>query len=415
MLAEDPEHRPSPKLLADPAVARARRVAARPPRRGQGPLNLSGGPVWNTRTLAFSIATDPDEGLHLLRAGIVDRWLRRELGDANLAGRLEEVMRLRPLDGGADDARADGLLTMRAVAALDPLAPLCWRGIALWPDGLGPALAETATPGEQTARVTDRLTELVSCEAASHWAVMRPERGDLMGLRTQSRQWRTWLQQRGKAGGLAPLRYALNPLLPCASPILARQAVARGQDLLGALDAAAVRAEVRQGQPIDREIAAFITARFDRDVRVDQPGTDEGGAEEAILLQLEALAELQRRGSGNAVPELARWVLTQLAPAVAAWRHRARREALGKALAELADSGNLAAMWGVLDNPQARIADDRGYEAALAAAGRIDGALSTLEGGRTTRSEAARRLAHETTFGLAMMALTAAVVAAALS
>ena len=33
MLAEDPEHRPTPTLLLDPASARGRRVAARPPRR----------------------------------------------------------------------------------------------------------------------------------------------------------------------------------------------------------------------------------------------------------------------------------------------------------------------------------------------------------------------------------------------
>ena len=37
MLAEDPEHRPTPTLLRDPASARGRRVAARPPRRAQRP------------------------------------------------------------------------------------------------------------------------------------------------------------------------------------------------------------------------------------------------------------------------------------------------------------------------------------------------------------------------------------------
>ena len=85
MLAEDPEHRPPPVLLADPMAARARRVAARPQRRGQRPLDVAGAPVWDARTLAHAIAIDPDEGGRLLRSGTVDRWLRRYLGDSALA------------------------------------------------------------------------------------------------------------------------------------------------------------------------------------------------------------------------------------------------------------------------------------------------------------------------------------------
>ena len=30
---------------------------------------------------------------------------------------------------------------MRAVAVLDPLAPMCWDGLILWPDAIGTALA----------------------------------------------------------------------------------------------------------------------------------------------------------------------------------------------------------------------------------------------------------------------------------
>lgn len=41
MLAEDPDHRPPPVLLADPAAARARRVAARPPPRASRALQVS--------------------------------------------------------------------------------------------------------------------------------------------------------------------------------------------------------------------------------------------------------------------------------------------------------------------------------------------------------------------------------------
>jgi hypothetical protein len=72
MLAEDPEHRPTPTLLLDPASARGRRVAARPPRRAQHAIALAGGEIWDARSLAQAMAMEPEQGLHALRSGTVE-------------------------------------------------------------------------------------------------------------------------------------------------------------------------------------------------------------------------------------------------------------------------------------------------------------------------------------------------------
>ena len=76
-----------------------------------------------------------------MRSNAVEQWLRRGLGDAQLAARVEELVRHRSLDMPPDDGDGEAALVMRAIAVLDPLAPLCWRGLALWPDGIGTALA----------------------------------------------------------------------------------------------------------------------------------------------------------------------------------------------------------------------------------------------------------------------------------
>jgi hypothetical protein len=417
MLAEDPEHRPPPMLLADPAAARARRVAARPPRRGQRPLELSGERVWDVRTLAHAVATDPDEGGRLLRSGTMDRWLRRNLGDPTMAARLEEVTRLHDADGLADSARADALMTMRAVAILDPLAPLCWRGVALWPDGLGPALASAhAMGGDAGDLLTERLGNMVACEAAGHWAMMRPERCDAIAVRLLARQRRVMVHLRGWGGGLARLRYALNPLLACASPIVAGRMVARLHDLLAALEAAAARPELRRGQPVDREIAAFVAARNDQRFEAELVGmADNTAPEQAVLMQLRMLAGLQRRVDGRAVPGLAGWLAEQAAPTLAAWRNRPRREALERAVGEVARSGQLSPMAGLLDNGAARAADTRGFKAAGEAVQRIDAEIAALAAAAPARAEAARQIGHEVALGIAMMAVTVAVVAAVLA
>ena len=413
MLAEDPDHRPPPALLAEPAVARTRRVAARPVRRGQRPLELASGQVWDARTLAHAIATDPDEGGRLLRNGTADRWLRRSLGDSVLAPRLDEMLRLRGLDSAADDTGAEALLTMRAVAVLDPLAPLCWRGVALWPDGLGAALAAAdAMGGPAGGLLAERLGELVGSEAAGNWAAMRPERSDPAALRVEARQWRSLLRLRGWGGGLARLRYTLNSLLPCASPVLAGRIVARLADLLPALEAAAARPEQRRQRPIDREIAAFIAARHDQRFEGELDGlADVASSDRAAVIQLRVLAGLQRRVDGRALPALAGWLAEQAAPALAAWHNRARRAALERALAEVARSGQLAPMLALLDNAAARAADTRGFKAAGEAVQRIDAEFAALAGGGEERRETARRIGHETALGIAMMAITVALVA----
>lgn len=420
MLAEDPDHRPPPSLLVDPAAARARRVAARPPRRAPRPLELTGGEVWNARALAYAMACAPDLSPRLLRSGAADRWLRRNLGDPVAATKLEEVLHLRSLDGPSDDARADGLMVMRAVASLDPLAPLCWRGIALWPDGLGPALAAARTDsppaGKDAIPLAERLAELIDCEAASHWAQARPDRSDPTILRAEARHHRMLLRQRGWVGGLPRLTYAQNPLLPCTSPLLAGAVAVRTPELLTALNAVASSDQARRSLPIDREIAAFIAARADQNGSGDTSGLDSSNpADQAPLLQLRVLAELQRRSNGTALPGLAGWLMEQLAPTLGAWHNRQRREGLQHALQELATAGNLAAMAALLDNPEARRLDEQGHQAAVATVQRIDAELRALTEGKPRRAESARQTGHELTLGLAMMALTAAVVAMALS
>lgn len=256
MLAEDPEHRTLPSLLVEPWSARACRVATRPLRRAPKALELGGISAWNIPTLALSLALSPDATLRAPRAGLADTWLRRSLGEPTLAARLDDVVRLRA--GDREDTRGDAVIAMRAVSVLDPLAPICWRGLALWPDGLVSALA-SATDKE----TADRLIEFTELEGIGAWAAMRPERTDVPLLRSEARQYRGWLNLGGGAGGLERLMYMLNPLQPCASPLLGGAWVSRASDLLPALERQA--AQERPGPlPIDAHITAFLAARSER-------------------------------------------------------------------------------------------------------------------------------------------------------
>ncbi|HJS85303.1 MAG TPA: hypothetical protein VJ779_07565, partial [Acetobacteraceae bacterium] len=108
MLAEDPEHRPAPSLLRNPITARMRRLAAPPRKRAATPARIAAWSAWNARTLAHAIGANPEAGVAALRNGAIDAWLRRDLGDAALAAKVEEAVRARP--AGETAHRADALL-----------------------------------------------------------------------------------------------------------------------------------------------------------------------------------------------------------------------------------------------------------------------------------------------------------------
>jgi hypothetical protein len=414
MLAQDPLHRPLPAMLADPAAARARHVAARPPRRAPRPLEVGGAAAWDARTLAHAIACQPAPGVKLLRLGVADHWLRRVLGDATLAARIEEAMARRTAEAGPEDAVADARLVLRAVALLDPLAPLCWNGLSLWPDGCGPALAAAADTAEGAA-TRAKLEQAIDCEAISDWAGARADHGDPAALRAQGRQLRAVLRQRGWAGGLPRLLYGLNPLLACRSPILAGAAVARLAELPAALEAAAARAEARAQLPLDRDSAAFIAARQDQRLDGDILGlTEPGPPGMPALRQLALLARLQALLDCGPLPGLAGWLAALAAPLLESWHSRRARQARQAALTAASATGDLAAVLAVLDDPDALAADEQAYNRAQAGLRRIDDRLAGVAGGGPARSAAARRLGQEIAAALGLAAVAAVGVAAVL-
>jgi hypothetical protein len=408
MLAEDPAHRPSPALLADPAAARARRVAARPPQRAQRPLELGEATAWNARSLAYALVQDPRQGVRALRSGLVDRWLRRVVGAPTLAARLEEVVGHRHCDASSENTQADSFVTLSAIALLDPLAPLCWHEIAIWPDGLGPALAAADAEPETRAK----LEELIVSEASTTWAGLRPERCDITVVRAEARQYRSILRLRGVAGSLSRLTYTLNPMLPCASPLLHGRWVSRIEEMLSALETTAESGRT-EAPPVDGEIGAFIAARLDGRLEQKIMAALAAGAD-GTLAQLIILASLQVHTRYGPLPALASWVLRQESPAVVALQNKLRREAIREQLTQIANSGRLDKMLTLLSDPKLYQLDEQELQQARLAHARIEKELARLADGARQRAEAAKRIGQEIAAGAGITALALVLVMAAL-
>ena len=406
MLAEDPDHRPSPELLCRPEQARARRVAARPARRAQVPFDVAGLRVWSARELASALGMQPDRGYVLLKNGEVERWVRRGLGDPQLGMRVEDVTR-RGDQGGTDDARLQGLTVMRCVAAIDPLAPLVWRGVAIQPDGIGSALPGAA-PDVQAA-----LEEVVASEAIGHFCGASYRRQNQTGLREEQRTWRGWLSTRGPAGGGRRLCYGLNPMLSCASPLLAGRPVVRAAELLPALDEAAATAD-RARPPIDAHIAAFLMARLDGGLTGDLGNLPSFAADPERRAVLRLFARLQARLHPDRLPGLAGWLVSCGLAGVSDWRSHRTRATLQDRLLQAASDGQIGEIVALLDDEPAREADRQGAEQAAIRVQRLEASLAQIAANAPERTEAARLLGHEIVTGAGLLASLGAAVSLAI-
>ncbi len=407
MLAEDPEHRPSPRLLLRPEQARARRVGARPPRRAEQPLNLGGLNVWSSRQLAQGLSVRPERGCALLKSGAVEHWLRRCLGDPQLGMRVEELTRRRDDEADTDRSRSEALLLMRCIAAIDPLAPLVWRGIAVQPDGLGSALAGVAPD------VAQPLEDVIAAQAVGEFCRASHRARQAAELPEAERQWAGWLAARGVAGGSKRLLYGMNPMMACMSPILGGRPVVRAAELLPVLEDASATAD-RSRPPIDPHIAAFLAARLEPALSSNLRKLSSFASPSDRLGVLRLFGRLQASFHPAPLPGLAGWLLSSGFARLDDWRNKKTRATLNDALDDAARRGQISAMAGLVDDEEAKQADRAAMAVVRARVRELEKALQEATAEMPKRVEAAQSLGHEIVTGAGLIASLGATLALAL-
>lgn len=400
MLAEDPEHRPLPGLLLDLASTRGRRLAARPARRSQTALVLNDVAVFDARSLAYALFNDEKKAIQFLRNGLVTQWLRRALGDAGLATQIEDLVRGRMADTKSGP-RGDPLLVMHTVSALNPRMPLCWRGIALFPDALPSVLAEGIA---SKSGLLTTVEELLVNDIAGTWAAeSRPASSEYADL-TQQR----YLLQGGGPSGLLRLFYGANPILPCRVPAMATEWIASMADLMDYFESAAGNAD---GTLIDLHIAAFIAARADRKIEMmvnALVGSKDAGT--FRLAELVLLQDLQIRYHPAPMPGLAQWVAIRLRPDLERWRNKPRRDAMQTRLDTLSQGGFVARLLELTGDTTALAQDIAGAYRAAHEVAQIDAEVAAIDRDDKARFANAERFGQVIAGGIGLSALILTVM-----
>jgi eukaryotic-like serine/threonine-protein kinase len=399
MLADDPEHRPLPSQVLDVGSLRGRRAAARPPRRSQNPLVLGEVAVFDARMLAYALLIDYKKAFQFIANGLVTQWLRRGLGDATLATHIEDLVRGRTTDtrpGGLSDAA----LVMYTISAVDPRMPLCWRGDAIWPDGMAGLLAQ-GMAGQPELMTS--VEELLFRDGAASWVRFesRPGRPDPPEVAPHH-------SPSNSQSGLQRLFYELNPLLPCRASGMESAWVASMPALMRHFELVAGKAG---DSLIDLNLSAFIAARGDR---------KSGGQIENLAMartadsfrhgELALLRDLQVRYHAEAMPALATWAAARLQPDLERWHNRPRREAIHARLDVLAQAGFLARLLELTDDVSAHAQDLAGAISAANEVAAIDAEVAIIGRENVKRLNDAERHGEAITGGIGLSALILAAL-----
>lgn len=412
LLAEDPDHRPTPAELAGwPGSARTRSISARPIRKASRPLPIGPAQPRDSHSLAAALGTHWPEGVAAARSGAVAIWIERALGDSQLAGRLREATED---EASAVDPLVLDTMLCRTIALIDPRAPMFWRGAALMPDALGPVLAETILGRGEHAFELGDLEDLIDSLAIGRWGAACGDRHvDPVALERMARQYRLIRRSSALGAGTERLLYLLNPALPCLSPLLGGRMATTLPALLRALEQIAPTLPAGS-LPLDRHIAAFIAVQVDGRLDGELAAIEEAGsAAEAAVATIGVFALLQRMHAGEAMPALGRMLGDLAGPMARSWHETARRERAVAELSRVAASGNLAALYALLADPALRQRDQAGFAAAAMASAEAARAIAAVSGGRGLRAAEAARIGGSIAQGAGLLVLALTLLAVA--
>ncbi|MGH7124017.1 MAG: hypothetical protein ACREFI_06560 [Stellaceae bacterium] len=367
-------------------------------KRSTRPFEFEGEAHWTARSLARAFARKPAAAAPVAKGPELEAWMQRSLGDPErlktLASAISEGH--DTIEPGVEDR-----LVARVAIALDPSAPVRYKGFAATIDGFGAALAGAFRGQGSPALVAETVLGRLPVFWFSAQPGLRPEQVPI--LKTFERL-RLHLDNQRLSEGAERALYEMNPSLHCLWPLIESQYVVDPADALHAIEAELERRPSEDLQ-IDRHFAGFIGARFklvsndwfDALASAD-PSTRALGA-------LRMLAKLQAVRGPRSALQTARHLSRQLAPALQVFHNRPRRQQLLERLPAVVETGSLTDLLALVDSPIERQRDAFGFNAAVR---EYHGIQRALEGLRADGQTRPLRAAH---LGASVAAATALFLA----
>jgi hypothetical protein len=294
--------------------------------------------LWDLRSASDAFARNVDEAAQVIEQGQFDLWIKRNFEDKDLVKRLEDVW--------ADKSGSREKFVTSACMALDPVAPVRYKGLSVFASGFGNALADAMAKGEDV----QVYGEIVAQQFFSIWINYRFEilHDASMQLATYEKC-RNALAQKLPGYGLERVLYILNKECVCMSPVLRNYFVLGPGSLLHALDSLARKGE-RPDVVLDRHMVAFISVREPKMIDPWLGHLTSRERSNQVIGYIRTLATIQKRANAGPVPSVTAWMASLCGPVVERFSDRDLRQELARQLDRLRDAGNLQTLLDLLDD-----------------------------------------------------------------
>jgi len=408
LLCDDPVERWRPDEVAGWVEGkRVRRAKSKPDKLAERPFIVDGVKCYTTRELAYAIAGEADLAGQLIKSGQIQMWVEEVLHDRVRAKALTDAARSGSSEGQPRTIK-DDVLMARVLMALDPRAPVRFRGMSVMPDGLGAALLAANGDSERIKACGAMIDSMLF----ANWGRLQPEEDSrgVNAVEMNARLGRIMAQQI-PGQHFERCLYEMNPAMHCLSPRFAQARLDRVEDVMLAIEA---RAQSEKS-PLDRHLSAFLAARskasLERSLNEVAAAKDEAGR---TLATVRMLSRVQDSMGPRSMPDYARAVLPRLEQIVQRFNNTGLKQQLLDALHKAAEDGRLTALIRIVEDPRYRDWDRKGFEQARAqfrwAGGVIESQIKSAE----PRPQLAKQLGHTiaayVSCGIAMIAMFVTLV-----
>jgi eukaryotic-like serine/threonine-protein kinase len=381
-----------------------------PAPRAPRPFEFAAEPCFTARSLGRALARNAEQGVHAVRSHALQVWLQRSLGDRAVAEGVAQAL-ADGEDPASGNATQDARLVARVAIALDPGAPIRYRGTAIAIDGLGPALAAAMLGGGDLKLPA----EILLARLPQFWCQRQPPaRAEFQAQLREYDRLRRILEDIRPGLGIERLTYELNPGLHCLSPFVLAGHVTSLAELLPALELAAAGGQI-QAQPIDRHIAAFVAHRSKK---IDEGALVSVGSLDPtlrLLGMLHLLTVIQHERGPAALPALTQVFGRQAQLLINRFRNRRTRERLENELVGVLTEASLPKLLNFLDNAEEKQIDNYLFSKARNDFNMANRAIDRCEQERARLPDEAEQTASAIAAGLSMLVGVFAVMASILA
>lgn len=309
--------------------------------------------------LAMDLGKNPHEVQRVVENEDLFQWLARSMEDDEALERIEVAIRFSQEKGtgpGYEERLAANIST-----ALDPQAPIRFKGLRLMGDGVGRAMVKASVLKENI----QPYAELFVQNVAMNWLNTQQIKGfDGGAIISRFDNCRAFMRQNKIGYGLERCVYLLCPEAHCLSEKLKDYIVTSPEEMLMAFEDLCARGFAPQTF-FDRHSAAFLCVKDSK--MIDAFLVDLGSGEEhkQLLAALRCMATIQKRSNMQSFPAIARTIEERLSMVYRRYHDRDVRDKLQRSIKKFSLEGDLTKMAGLLSNADVSGRDYHEFKSAM--------------------------------------------------